>query len=154
MSEISIKIDGHEIPWSKPVITPKNILELGDKPEPFDNYIIFKIEGDKKQEIWNGTEKNLHKEIKAEDGTIFDIESKFEDSKIHYTVNREKQEILEKDNPLTVAQILEKAQFVPLEKFKLFNSKTEENYTDSNQKIKIQNGDEFLALSSGPITVA
>jgi len=58
------------------------------------------------------------------------------------------------DNKLTVAQILEKAKFVPVDKFKLFNAKTKKDYTDHNQEITIQNGDEFLALSSGPTPVA
>lgn len=155
MSEINIKIDGQEKTWPKPVITPKDILELGEKQEPYDVYIIFKIQGDKKQEIWNGQiTDDLHKNIEIKNDDVFSIENKSKDLKIHYTVNGEKQEASVANNKLTAAQILEKAKFVPVDKFKLFNAKTKTDYTDLNQEIIIQNGDEFLALSSGPTPVA
>lgn len=155
MSEIHIKIDGQEKAWSKPVITPKDILDLGEKQEPYDVYVIFKIQGDKKLEIWNGQAKDdLHKNIEIKNDDVFSIEYKPQDLKIYYTVNGEKQETSATDNKLTVAQILEKAKFVPVSKFKLFNAKTKKDYIDPNQEIIIQNGDEFLALSSGPTPVA
>ena len=96
----------------------------------------------------------LHKDIEVKNDIVFSIEYKPKDLKIHYTVNGENQEISATDNKLTVAQILEKAKFVPVDKFKLFNAKTKKDYTASNQEIIIQNGDEFLALSSGPTPVA
>ena len=155
MFEIHIKIDGQEKIWPKSIITPKDILEFGEKQEPYDAYIIFKIQGDKKQEVWNGPAKDdLHKNIEIKNDDVFSIEHKSQDLKIYYTVNGEKQEILASDNKLTVAQILEKAKFVPVNKFKLSNAKTETDYTNPNQEIIIQNGDEFLALSSGPTPVA
>ena len=155
MSEIQIKIDGQEITWAKPVITPKDILELGKKQEPYDAYVIFKIQGDKKQEVWNGPAKgDLHKKIEIKNDDVFSIEYKSQDLKIYYTVNGETQEILVENNKLTVVQILEKANFIPVEKFKLYNAKTKTDYTDPNQEIIVQNGDEFLALSSGPTPVA
>ena len=155
MSEINIKIDGQAKTWPKPIITPKDILDLGKKQEPYDVYIIFKIQGDNKQEIWNGQVKDdLHKNIEIKNDDVFSIEHKSQDLKIHYTVNGEKQETSATNNKLTVAQILEKAKFVPVGKFKLFNAKTKKDYTDPNQEIIIQNGDEFLALSSGPTPVA
>ena len=155
MSEIHIKIDNQEKLWPKSAITPKEILEIGEKQEPYDTYIIFKIQGGKKQEIWNGPAKdNLHKNINIKNNDVFSIEYKLQNLKIYYTVNGERQEILATGNKLTVVQILEKAKFVPVEKFKLFNAKTETDYTDPTQEITIQNGDEFLALSSGPTPVA
>ena len=155
MSEIHIKIDNQEKLWPKSVITPKEILEIGEKQEPYGTYIIFKINGDKKQEIWNGPAKDdLHKNIDIKNSDVFSIEYKLQNLNIHYTVNGERQEISATDNKLTVAQILEKAKFVPVEKFQLFNVKTETDYTDPTQEITIQNGDKFLALSSGPTPVA
>ncbi len=155
MSEIHIKIDGQEKIWPEAVITPKDILEFEKKQEPYDAYVIFKIQGDKKQEVWNGTAKDdLHKNIEIKNDDVFYIEHKPKDLKIYYTVNGETQEILASDNKLTVVQILEKAKFVPVEKFKLFNAKTKTDYTNPSQEIIVQNGDEFLALSSGPTPVA
>ena len=81
MSEIHIKINGQEKPWSQSFITPKDILELGNKQEPYNVYIIFKIQHGKKEEVWNGVEKDLHKNIKIEDEDAFDIEDKFQDLK-------------------------------------------------------------------------
>jgi len=155
MSEINIKIDDQEKKWPKSVITIKDILYLGEKQEPYDVYIIFKMQGDKKQEIWNGQAKDgLHKNIEIKNDDMFFIEYKSQDLKIHYTVNGEKQETLVTESKLTVAKILEKAKFVPVNKFKLFDAKTRKDYTTPDQEIVIQNGDEFLALSSGPTPVA
>ncbi len=155
MSEIYIKIDGQEKAWPKPVITPKDILEFGEKQEPYDVYVIFKLQGDKKRKVWNGSAKDsLHKNIAIKNDDVFSIEYKSQDLKIYYTVNGERQEIAGSDNKLTAAQILEKAKFVPVDKFKLFNAKIKTDYTNPNQEIIVQNGDEFLALSSGPTPVA
>ncbi len=155
MVEIHIKIDGQEKLWSESFITPKDILELGQKQEPYPAYVIFKIQGDKKQEVWNGPAKDdLHKKLEIKNDDVFSIEHKIQDVKIYYTVNGEKQEISASDNKLTVTQILEKAKFVPVDKFKLFNAKTNTDYTNSHEEITVQTGDEFLALSSGPTPVA
>jgi len=54
----------------------------------------------------------------------------------------------------TVAKILEKAKFVPANKFKLFDATIKKDYTTPDQEIVIQNGDGFLALSCGLTPVA
>ncbi len=154
ISDIYIKIDNHEKPWSKPFITPKDILEIGKKQEPYNVYIIFRIQGGEKEEVWNGIEQHLHQKIEVKSGDEFTIHYKSQELRIHYTVNGEDQEILATNNEQTVAQILEKAEFIPVEKFKLFNAKTNMDYKDLNEKVLIENGDEFLALSSGPTPVA
>ena len=154
ISDIYIKIDSQEKSWSKSFITPKDILEIGKRQEPYNVYIIFRIQNGKKEEIWDGIEQDLHKEIEVKNGDEFTICYKSQELKIHYTVNGEDQEILATNNKQTVAQILEKAEFIPVEKFKLFNAKTNEDYKDLNQTISIKAGDEFLALSSGPTPVA
>ena len=155
MFEVHIKIGNQEKTWAQSVITPKDILELGEKKEPYSLYIIFKNQKGTTKEIWKGEEKELHKNINIQDGDEFEITyNRAQKLKIHYTVNGEVQEISTNDNKLTVKQILENANFVPVEKFKLFNATTDTSYTDSNQPLTIHDGDEFLALSSGPTPVA
>ena len=155
MSEVHIKIDNQEKTWPKSVITPKDILKLGGKPEPYSSYIIFKIQKGTTEEIWKGEAEELHKNISIENGDAFEIKyNRAQKLTIRYTVNGEVQEISTNENKLTVKKILEKANFVPVEKFKLFNAKTDTSYTDSNQEVTIHDGDEFLALSSGPTPVA
>ncbi len=155
MSEIQIKVDGQEKTWPRDVITPKEILELGEVREPYSDYIILKIHRGTEQEVWDGEEEELHKSIKIEQESAFSIKHKKPGSvEIHYTVNGESQVVSGINNKLTAQQILEKANFVPSDKFKLFNVKTQKDYTDPNQEIIIQNKDEFLALSSGPTPVA
>jgi len=152
MSKIYIKINDQEISWTHSFITPKNILEMGKVQEPYNVYIIVKIQDNKDVEIWDAT-KDLQKEIEVTNGDQFNIVN-IKNRKIHYTVNGENQETLYSNNELTVKEILERAKFIPVEKFKLFNIKIDKDYIDKNEKIKIQNGDEFLALSSGPTPVA
>ena len=154
MSEIHIKINGQQKPWPKSFITPKDILEIGQKQEPYNDYVIFRIQPNTRELIWTGDEKDIHKRIEVKNEDVFDIEYRAKTDVIYYTVNGEKYDILATENKQTVSQILEKAKFVPVEKFKLFNAKTEENYKDLNQEIIIKDGDEFLVLSSGPTPVA
>ena len=124
MSEIHININGQDKYWPQPSITPKDILEVGEKQEPYSNYVIFKIQHGSKEKVWNGAEQDIHKNIKIENGDKFDIVNNLQGVKIHYTVNGEAQEISSTNDKQTVAQILERAKFVPVEKFKLFNAKT------------------------------
>ena len=150
--KVYIKIDNQEESWEESFITPKDILELGQKVEPYSLYVIFQTKNGQEEKIWNGEEKKLHTNIKIKNGDEFSIENK--KSVIHYTVNGETQEISAVDNKLTIKQILEKAEFVPVEKFKLFNAKTEKEYINLDEEIAIKNEDKFLALSSGPTPVA
>ena len=151
MSEIHIKIDGEEKPWSSTSITPKDILELGDKAEPYNIYRIYK---NRSEEIWGGDEKDLNKNLQIQDGDEFNIIPN-EQKEIHYTVNGEEQPPLGlNENKLTVSQILVRAEFVPVDKFRLFDVKTEKSYSNPNEEIIILAGDGFLALSAGPTPVA
>ena len=151
MSEIHIKVDGQEKSWPDASITPKDILKLGEKNEPYSNYTIYKNQSEK---IWAGEKEGLNEAINIKDGDKLQITPNGE-GEIYYTVNGEEQEPLSTgNNKLTVSQILQAAKFTPVEKFRLFNVKEETSYSDPNEEIVVDDGDEFLALASGPTPVA
>ena len=154
MSKIQIKIDNQEKLWTNSTITPKNILEIGEKQEPYDNYVIFKVQNGVKTKVWSGQQEKLHEHLKVEDKDNFIIKYHSQNNKLYYTVNGEPQEILATHSEQTIKQILERANFTPVEKFKLYDSQTETEYAGATQVIKIKNHDKFLALTSGPTPVA
>ena len=140
--EFKLEVDIEELKLK----VDKELADIREYVEEKTDYILDRIKElnefatsnirTKKIDLWGDFEK-LKKDINK------NILKKIPNEKIKYTVNGEVQEISAKDNKQTAADILKRAEFVPVKLFRLHDYKLKIDYFDENEQINIDDGDEF-----------